>query len=202
MQVQAKLNYLRMSPKKLRLIADIIRGMKVEAALTQLAFVNKLATRPMIKLLNSAISNAVNNFNLKQDNLYIKEIKVDMAGMLKRWQYKAHGRATPFRKRNAHILLVLEELVPTKAKAKKIKGEKPVKVKSVKSLETMKTKSAPEKLKLPKDEKITKEHEKASEEQPFDVRLEGKHRHKQNEDKRNMKGDKGFIKKLFNRKSG
>ncbi|MCX6745022.1 MAG: 50S ribosomal protein L22 [Candidatus Parcubacteria bacterium] len=199
MQVIAKLNYLRMSPKKLRLIADIIRGMKVEAALTQLAFINKLATRPVIKLLDSAISNAENNFNLKRDNLFVKEIKVDMAGMLKRWQYKAHGRATPLRKRNAHILLILDELVPTKVKAKKVKAEKPVKVKS---LEKLKEKAAPEKLKLPEEEKITREHEKETEEQPFDVRLEGKHRHKQHEDKRNMKGDKGFIKKIFNRKSG
>ncbi len=199
MQVIAKLNYLRMSPKKVRLIADVIRGMKVEAALTQLAFVNKLATRPVIKLLDSAISNAENNFSLKRDNLFVKEIKVDMAGTLKRWQYKAHGRATPLRKRNAHIVLILDELVPTKAKAKKVKAEKPVKVKS---LEKIKEKAASEKIKLPKEEIITKEHEKETAEQPFDVRLEGKHRHKQNEDKRNMKGDKGFIKKIFNRKSG
>lgn len=199
MQIQAKLNYLKMSPKKLRLIADVIRGMKVEAALFQLSFLNRLAKKPIIKLLNSAISNAVNNFDLKKDNLYIKEIKVDMAGMLKRWAYKAHGRATPLRKRNAHILLVLDEVVPTKAKNKKIKGEKPVKVKS---LEEVKSQPAPEKIKLPKDEKISKDLEKEKEEQPFDVRLEGKHRHNQNLDKRSKKGDKGFIKKLFNRKSG
>lgn len=199
MQVKAQVKYLRMSPKKLRLVVDIIRGMKVEAALDALIFVNKLAKRPIIKLINSAVSNAVNNFNLKKENLFIKEIKVDMAGMLKRWQYKAHGRAAPFRKRNAHILLVLEELVPTKAKAKKVKGEKAVKVKS---LEQLKAKAAPEKLKLPKEEKISKDHEKETKEEPFDVRLEGKHRHNQNLDKRQMKGTKGFIKKIFNRKAG
>jgi large subunit ribosomal protein L22 len=201
MQVKAQVKYLRMSPKKLRLIADVVRGMKVATAMDSLTFVNKLATKPVIKLINSAVSNAVNNFNLKKENLYIKEIKVDMAGMLKRWQYKAHGRATPLRKRNAHILIILEELVPLKAKAKtkKAKTEKAVKVKS---LEQIKDKAAPEKLKLPKEEKITKEHEKETKEEPFDVRLEGKHRHKQNEDKRQMKGAKGFIKKMFNRKAG
>jgi large subunit ribosomal protein L22 len=199
MQVKAQVKYLRMSPKKLRLIADLIRGMKVEAALNSLAFVNKLAKKPIIKLLNSAISNATNNFNLNKDNLFIKEIKVDMAGMLKRWQYKAHGRATPLRKRNAHILIVLEELVPTKAKAKKVKAEKAVKVKS---LEEIKDKAAPEKLDVKKEEKIDKEHEKEAKTEIPDVRMEGKHRHKQNEDKRTLKGDKGFIKKMFNRKSG
>ncbi|MCX6740578.1 MAG: 50S ribosomal protein L22 [Candidatus Parcubacteria bacterium] len=198
MQVKAQLKYLRMSPKKLRLIADIIRGMKVEDALIQLSFVNRLARKPIIKLLNSAIANAVNNFNLKKDNLMVKEIKVDMAGMLKRWQYKAHGRATPLRKRNAHILLVLEEIVPSKTKAKKVKAEKAVKVSS---LEEIKDKEIPRKLEV-KEEKISKEVEKGNEESPIDIRMEGKRRHKQNLDKRQMKGEKGFIKKIFNRKSG
>lgn len=198
MQVKAQLKYLRMSPKKLRLIADIIRGMKVEDALIQLSFVNRLARKPIIKLLNSAIANAENNFNLKKDNLKVSEIKVDMAGMLKRWQFKAHGRATPLRKRNAHILLVLEEIVPSKTKVKKVKTEKAVKVSS---LEGIKDKEIPKKLEV-KDEKISKESEKGNEEQPIDIRMEGKRRHKQNLDKRQMKGEKGFIKKIFNRKSG
>ena len=201
MQVKAQVKYLRMSPKKLRLLADIIRGMKVEEALVQLSFVNKIAKKPIIKLLNSAIANAENNLSLKRDNLYIKEIKVDMAGMLKRWQYRAHGRATPLRKRNAHILLILDEVVATKSKskAKKVKTEKPVRVKSPEIIKEM---EAPEKIKTVKEEKISKESEKQSEEQAVDVRMEGKHRHKQHDDKRNMKGDKGFIKKIFNRKSG
>jgi hypothetical protein len=118
--------------------------------------------------------------------------------MLKRWAYKAHGRATPLRKRNAHILIVLEELVPTKAKVKKVKSEKAVKVKS---LDEIKDKVTPDKLEI-KEEKITAEHEKEAKAEIPDVRMEGKHRHKQNEDKRAMKGDQGFIKKIFNRKSG
>jgi large subunit ribosomal protein L22 len=199
MQVTAQVKYLRMSPKKLRLIADVVRGMKVETAIDSLAFINKQAKKPVIKLINSAISNAVNNLNLKKENLYIKEIKVDMAGMLKRWQFKAHGRATPLRKRNAHILIVLEELVPTKAKVKKDKAEKPA-VK-VKSLEGLKEKLPSQKPEV-KDEKVTKEQEQGVKEEFLDVRSEGKHRHKQNLDKRQMKGDKGFIKKIFNRKSG
>lgn len=199
MQVKAKLYYLRMSPKKLRPIADLIRGMKAEQALDSLAFVNKLAVKPIAKLLNSAISNAVNNFNLKKDNLLIKEIKVDMAGMLKRWQFRAHGRATPLRKRNSHVLIVLEEIVPSKAKAKKVKEPKAVKVKS---LDQAKEVPAAAKVKLPKDEKIAKGHEQETKEEIIDVRLEGKHRHKQHEDKRQLKGKKGFIKKIFNRRLG
>lgn len=199
MQVKAKVKYLRMSPKKLRLVVDMIRGMKVEEALNALIFVDKLAKQPIIKLINSAVSNAVNNFNLQKENLYIKAIKVDMAGMLKRWQYRAHGRATPLRKKNAHILLVLEEVVPTKAKAKKVKTAKAVKVKS---LEGLKEKSDAPKVKLPKEEKIEKIHEKGEKEEIVDVRMEGKHRHKQHEDTRKLKGKKGFMKKLFNRKSG
>src|SRR4030042_3701611 len=194
MQVKAKIKYLRMSPKKLRLIANLIRGMKVEDAIMQLNFSNKLAKRPILKLLYSALSNAENNFSLKKENLFIKEIKVDMAGMLKRWQYKAHGRATPLRKRNAHILIILDELVPTRAKVKKVKVEKPIKVKSVKEL---KEKVAPEEIKTFKKEKITKEHEKEIETEIHDVRMEGKHRHKQHEDKKKMKEGKGFIKKFF-----
>ncbi|OGY41687.1 MAG: 50S ribosomal protein L22 [Candidatus Buchananbacteria bacterium RBG_13_39_9] len=199
MQVKAKIKYLRMSPKKLRLIANLIRGMKVEDAIMQLNFSNKLAKRPILKLLYSALSNAENNFSLKKENLFIKEIKVDMAGMLKRWQYKAHGRATPLRKRNAHILIILDELVPTRAKVKKVKVEKPIKVKSVKEL---KEKVAPEEIKTFKKEKITKEHEKEIEKEIHDVRMEGKHRHKQHEDKKKMKEGKGFIKKFFSRKAG
>ncbi len=187
-----------MSPKKLRLIADIIRGMKVDEALAHLAFVSRLAKKPIVKLLNSAIANATNNFNLKRDNLRIKEIKVDMAGMLKRWQYKAHGRATPLRKRNSHILIVLEEIVASKTKAKKVKSEKPVKISK---LEGLKEKEIPKKL-TAKEETIPEDADKAKEDQPFDIRMEGKRRHKQHLDKKQMKGEKGFIKKIFNRKSG
>lgn len=122
MQVHAKLRNLRRSPKKVRLVADVIRGMDVNQALHQLQFINKGATYELTKLLNSAIANAENNNNLSKDNLFVKEITVDGAGFLKRWMPRAHGRATMIRKRMSHVTIVLDERVPTtqkKATAKK-----------------------------------------------------------------------------------
>jgi large subunit ribosomal protein L22 len=202
MQAKAQLRFLRMSPKKVRLIANLIRGLKVEEAVSQLTFMNKAAQRPVLKLLKSAIANAENNFQLKKDNLFIKEIKVDMAGALKRWQPRAHGRATPIRKKLSHILIVLDEIRPTKTKvAKKAqKQEKLVKLSSKEEIkEVIKPAKIAEKTKL---EKIGKEHTKEIDKEIEDVRLEGKHRHNQNADKRTMKQGKGFITKIFNRKSG
>ena len=191
-----------MSPKKVRLIANLIKGLKVEEAINQLSFANKSAKKPILKLLQSAISNAEHNLNLKKENLYIKEIKVDLAGALKRWQPRAHGRATPILKKLSHIYLVLEEIVPTKIKAKKVKkakkeGSKPLKVSSLEEIKE----TRPEKIPLAKAVK-PEGHDKEIDKEIIDVRMEGKHRHKQHEDKRKMKGAKGFIKKFFNRKSG
>jgi large subunit ribosomal protein L22 len=203
MQAKAKLRYLRMSPKKVRLVADLIRGMKVEEALTQLNFLTKAAKRPIAQLLNSAIANAENNFELKKDNLYIKEIRVDQAGMLKRWKPRAHGRATPIRKKLSHIIVVLDEIKPTAVKKKKKTKKTDEKVVKVSSLDQVK--ELPEAKKLTKksqDKKDIKEHEKEADKDAQDVRMEGKHRHQQHQDKRSMKGDKGFINRIFNRKSG
>ncbi len=204
MQAVAKLKFLRMSPKKVRLVADLMRGLTVENAISQLNFVNKAAKKPLLKLLNSAIANAENNFELKKDNLYIKEIRVDEAGSLDRWLPRAHGRATPIKKRMSSILLVLEEIKPTKQKNKKVKKEakkeKPIKLSS---LSEIKKEKAPKKdLAGLKAKDIPEGHDKEIDKEIIDVRMEGKHRHKQNEDKRQMKKDKGFMKKIFNRKSG
>ena len=65
---------------------------------------------PISKLVKSAIANAVNNFDLSEDNLYIKEIKVDEGPTLKRWMPRAHGRATPLRKRTSHVYVTLGEI--------------------------------------------------------------------------------------------
>jgi len=200
MQVKAKLRYLRMSPKKVRLVVNLIRGLKVEAAIIQLGFVNKIAKKPVLKLINSAISNAENNFSLKKDNLYIKEIRVDEAGALDRWQPKAHGRATPIKKRLSHVILILAEITPTKAKAKKSKKEeKAVKVSSARDI---KKQPLPKVLESGKDKTKIKGHEAEINKEIVDVRLEGKHRHNQNMDKRQAKGAKGHIKKFFSRKAG
>jgi large subunit ribosomal protein L22 len=203
MQVKANLNYLRMSPKKVRWVAAFVRGMKVEKALVQLNYLNKAAKKPIIKLLNSAIANAEHNFNLKKENLYIKVLRVDMAGALKRWTPKAHGRATPILKRLSHVNLILDELVPTKKKAAVKTAKKKEEVVKVKSLEEIKTTPQADSIYAKeKNEAKPEGHDKEIDKEIIDVRMEGKHRHKQNEERRTMKKAKGFIKKMFNRKAG
>ncbi|RMD59477.1 50S ribosomal protein L22, partial [Candidatus Parcubacteria bacterium] len=110
MQVTAKAKYIRISPRKVRLVADIIRGLTVDEALAQLRFINKRAVVPVEKVLKSAIANAEHNYELEQDNLYIQEIRVDEGPTLKRWKPRAFGRATPIRKRTSIISVVLDEI--------------------------------------------------------------------------------------------
>lgn len=140
MEVKAVAKNVRMSAKKVRLVADVIRGNSVNDALQQLMFVNKRAVGPVQKVLQSAVSNAKHNFSLDQDKLYIKEIKVDEAFTIKRWMPRAFGRATPIRKRNSHITVVVAEVgAPSTEK----KEEKPEAKKEVAKKETKK--AAPKK---------------------------------------------------------
>ncbi|MBU4422019.1 50S ribosomal protein L22 [Patescibacteria group bacterium] len=125
MEIKAKVRYLRMSPRKVRLVVDLIRGKKVSEALDILTFSNKWAKKPVIKLLNSAVANAEHNFELQKDNLYIKAIKADGGPMLKRWMPRAFGRAGAIRKRTCHIEIILDEIKKVEpVSAKKDSGEK------------------------------------------------------------------------------
>jgi len=116
-QVTAKLRFLRMGPRKVRLIVDMIRGKKVTRALDLLSVMPKRAARPVLKLLNSAVANAKHNHSIAVEDLKVSEIYVDGGPVLKRWMPKAHGRATPIRERTSHINLVLATM------EKKIKKE-------------------------------------------------------------------------------
>ena len=107
--VKAQLKYLRISPRKVRLAANVIRHKKVGVAVTQLNFLPKRSAKPLAKLLNSARANAKNNFNLNDNDLYIKEIKVDEGTVLKRYMPQARGSAHLIKKKTSHITLVLEE---------------------------------------------------------------------------------------------
>ena len=123
MEIKAQLNYFRVSPRKVRAIAQIMVGLPVNAAVTQLMFARKRSTPALIKLLKSAIANAKNNFRLDSENLFIKEFRIDEAPPLKRHMPRARGRATPIKKRGSHISLVLDEIKPkSKLKAKKNKN--------------------------------------------------------------------------------
>jgi large subunit ribosomal protein L22 len=125
MQTKARAKFIKISPKKVRLVADLIRGLDVEKANIQLQFTKKAASLPLAKLLKSAISNAEENLKLKKTNLFIKEIRIDEGPTLHRWMPKAMGRATPIRKRTSHLILVLDERIPTATKEiEKAKSEK------------------------------------------------------------------------------
>ena len=106
----AKLNDCPTSPRKMRIVADSIRGKKVEIALTMLKFSPKEASNKLEKLLLSAIANwqAKNEeSDVEEANLFIKEIRVDSAGMLKRLRPAPQGRAHRIRKRSNHVSLIL-----------------------------------------------------------------------------------------------
>lgn len=133
MKVDAKLNYLRIASRKVRLVVDSIRGRKVTEAEYRLKFIPKKATDPVGKLLQSAIANAEHNFGLDKNNLYIAEICVDEGPTLKRWRPRARGAANQIHKKTSHVKIVLEEIEPgqemkigKKGKIKKLKRkEKP-----------------------------------------------------------------------------
>ncbi len=121
MDVHAKLRYLRMSPRKVRLVIDVIRGKSVNEAETRLLFLPKAAALPVLKLLRSAIANAEHNFKLSRESLHVKSVMADGGPTLHRWQPRAMGRAAPIRKRTAHITLVLSDSTPAKLGAKAAK---------------------------------------------------------------------------------
>jgi len=109
MKVTSKLNYLRIAPRKVRLVTDLIRGKDAREAETLLDFTFKKAGQPLKKLLNSALANAKNNFKLEAKNLFISEIFVNEGPKLKRWRARARGRAAEIQRKTSHITLILEE---------------------------------------------------------------------------------------------
>jgi large subunit ribosomal protein L22 len=109
MEVKARLRFVRIAPRKARLVADLIRGKRSEEALNILTFTRKAAAKILIKLLKSAIANATQKKNIDVDHLYVKQITVDQGPTMKRYQPRALGRATMIRKRTSHIHIVLDE---------------------------------------------------------------------------------------------
>ena len=196
MEVKAKAKHIRMSPRKVRLVADIVRGLTVKNAINQLRFTNKKAVLPVKKLIESAIASAENNYELKQDNLFVKEMMVDEGATMKRWKPRARGRATPIRKRTSHINLILGELVDSgEIKAKKTKIDAPVKLGAkAKEDDGVKVKSKDDK----DNKKIKAGKKEADNKKIIDPRGEGRGKHTKIEGK----NEKGFMNKVFRRKSG
>ena len=120
MQYKFHLNNLRIAPRKVRLVANLIKKSSALSAQTQLKFQSKKAALPILKLLKSAVSSAANNFNLSSENLYIANIFVDEGQKLKRFRPRAFGRAGAIHKKTSHITLILEEkIMPGIKKSKK-----------------------------------------------------------------------------------
>jgi large subunit ribosomal protein L22 len=105
--VRAKARYVRVAPRKARLVADQIRGMPVDEARTLLAFSSRGAARDLARLLDSAAANAEANHELVADDLKIADVRVDEGPTLKRWRARARGRATPIHKRTSHLSVAL-----------------------------------------------------------------------------------------------
>lgn len=108
MEVKARLRFVRVAPRKARLVADLIRGKRSEEALNLLTFTKKAAAKIVTKVLKSAVANAMQK-KMDADRLYVKQITVDQGPTMKRFQPRALGRATTIRKRTSHINIVLDE---------------------------------------------------------------------------------------------
>ena len=109
MEVKAVAKYIRVSPRKVRLVMDEIRGKKVEEALNLLTFAPQKGARILRKLVNSALANAGQYPDIDVDSLFIKRVFADEGPTLKRFRPRAMGRATRIRKRSCHLTVILDQ---------------------------------------------------------------------------------------------
>jgi len=110
-EARASLNYARISSRKVKIVADLIRGKKVSEALAIVKFAPKASSEILEKLLKSAIANAENNHYMKSEDLYVAEIYANQGPTLKRIRPAAKGSAVRIRKRTSHITIVLRESI-------------------------------------------------------------------------------------------
>jgi len=109
MQARAVARYVRISPRKVRQVVDLIRGKKVSDAFAILQFTPKASAVPVMKVLKSAVANAEHNLDMNPDELYVTAAYVDQGPTLKRIRPRAMGRADLIRKRTSHITVVVGE---------------------------------------------------------------------------------------------
>ena len=119
MIVKAQLSNLRISARKVRLVADMIRGKSTEKSAAILSFTTKKATRPILKLLNSAVANAKNNLKLDPANLFVEKIEVNDGPKYKRMRPRARGQGFEIQKKTSHIIMILNEIAKPKIKPQK-----------------------------------------------------------------------------------
>lgn len=191
MKVKATLKNLRMSPRKVRLITDNIKGMDANEALVQLRHITKKTSGVLEKLLLSALANAENNFGLDRDNMFVSDVLVGEGTRLKRWLPRAQGRATLILKRTCHIKLEIEERIEGKNRKSKQQMEK----------ERAKREAEKEKM-LEEDAKRMEKEEKEKEEGEKSVIEKAPAEKISVKSETAKKGqEKGFLKKVFQRKS-
>jgi large subunit ribosomal protein L22 len=109
MEARVVSRHVHIAPRKVRLVADLVRGKRVGEAIGMLQHVAKKAAPVLMKALKSAVANAENTQRVNVDELYVKRISVDGGPTAKRFLPRAHGRATKLRKRTAHIVVVIDE---------------------------------------------------------------------------------------------
>ncbi len=122
MLVRAHLRFLRIAPRKVRLVIDVVRGLPVDRALEQLSVLPKRSARPITKLIESAIANAEHNFKLERKDLFIKSIVANEGPRLKRYRPRAFGRAAEILKRMSHVTVVLSDGKAVKPAAEPVKS--------------------------------------------------------------------------------
>ena len=110
MEARAKLSYIRIAPRKVTIVLDLIRNQPLDKALAILQYTPKAASELLYKLVKSAAANAENNFNMDKNQLYVAECYVTPGPTLKRVRPRAQGRAYRILKRTSHITVVLKEL--------------------------------------------------------------------------------------------
>lgn len=109
MEARAVGRRIRISPQKARLVADVVRGMDVDKAITTLRFMPKKGASILQKVIESAVANATQDDQIDVDNLYVKQVYIDGGPSFKRIRPRAMGRATGIIKRTSHITVVLDE---------------------------------------------------------------------------------------------
>lgn len=176
MEVRAHLRYLRIAPRKVRLVVDLVRGMQVDAAVDQLTALPKGSALPVLKLINSAVANAEHNFKLQRADLRIKSIVANEGPRLKRWQPRAFGRAAEILKKMTHVTIVLEDAA--KSAAPKPAAKKAASTTKPATTDDMKQAPAKsEAVKTPTTPKTTKSptaKAKARDAQDVTIRRQGK----------------------------
>lgn len=203
MNLTAQANYIRMSPRKVQLVSRLIAGLPVAEAEAQLIHNQKIASGPMMKLLQSAVANTLSQLEIKKEDLVVKSVMVNQGPTLHRFKPRAFGRAGRIRKRTSHITITLAirkgaDIDLEKAKKKVVAPKKPT---SLADIEKAAAKAAKESDSKKVD--ATSEKKDSAEKKPA-VKQQDKHPEPTKGPKKSQggKADNTFMKKVFSRKVG